>query len=399
MTKHELSDGVALRWNEPLAVELTAAVQRGDAERLLQMLARSPELARVRIIAQGDTVASRTLLHLFADWPGHRRNPRGIVAVLQAAGADLNASGDPTKVAEAPLHWAASNDDVELVDALLDAGADVDVPGCVINGLGPVADAAIFGRTRAGRRLVERGAITNIYQAAALGFIELVRTELAAQPAPDTERITAAFWAACGGGRRDIAELLLSHGAEINWLGWGDKTALDQAREADAYDLAAWLESHGAIPAAELADDSRRVAPEDEVNTVSAVPHLRPATGDAHAGFAPCFPTRDMRAGLAHYQQLGFTVMPYTTGAEWGWARFEIAEIHLYLKDDHDPARTAAAAEMTVVDCDRLERQWSATGVPGTSDPYDTPYGRREAVHVDLDNNLIRFGSPNPTPQ
>jgi hypothetical protein len=110
--------------------------------------------------------------------------------------------------------------------------------------------------------------------------------------------------------------------------------------------------------------------------------------------FAPCFPVRDLRASLLHYQLLGFDVMAYRAGATWGWARFGTAELHLYLRMDHDPARTAAAADLAVEDCDALEAQWSATGVEGTSDPYDTPYGRREAVHVDPDNNLIRFGSP-----
>lgn len=74
--------------------------------------------------------------------------------------------------------------------------------------------------------------------------------------------------------------------------------------------------------------------------------------------------------------------------------RFGTAELHLYLKRDHDPARTAAAADHSVADCDAPARQWNATGAPGTSDPYDTPYGMREAVHVDPDNNLIRFGCP-----
>jgi hypothetical protein len=32
--------------------------------------------------------------------------------------------------------------------------------------------------------------------------------------------------------------------------------------------------------------------------------------------------------------------------------------------------------------------------VTGTSDPYDTPYDLREAVHIDIDNNLIRINSP-----
>ena len=76
----------------------------------------------------------------------------------------------------------------------------------------------------------------------------------------------------------------------------------------------------------------------------------------------------------------------------------ENPEIHLYVKENHDPGRTAASADLTVVACDAIERQWTAAGVPRTSDPYDTAYGRREAVPVDPDNNLVRFGSPIPRP-
>lgn len=112
------------------------------------------------------------------------------------------------------------------------------------------------------------------------------------------------------------------------------------------------------------------------------------------AGFCPCFPVTDMRAALAHYERLGFEVMRYTDGAEWAWARFGTAELHLYLRRDHDPARTAAAADLYAEDCEALARQWSETGVSGTSEPYDTPHGMREAVHVDLDNNLIRLVTP-----
>jgi len=237
---------MTLRWNEPFAVDLTAAVQRGQADQLKGMLDTVPGLARVRIVKDGEAAGTRTLLHLFADWPGHRRNPREIVGVLRDAGADLDAWSDPDAVSETPLHWAASNDDVELVAALLDAGADIDAPGCIVNGLGPVADAAIFGGYRAGRLLVERGATVNIYQAAALGYIDRVRSELAGDPRPDAERITSAFWAACGGGNRAIAELLLANGADINWIGWGDQTPLDQARHAGGEDLALWLEARGA---------------------------------------------------------------------------------------------------------------------------------------------------------
>jgi hypothetical protein len=111
------------------------------------------------------------------------------------------------------------------------------------------------------------------------------------------------------------------------------------------------------------------------------------------AGFAPCFPVRDIQAALAHYEQLGFEVLPYAAGMGWAWVRLGAAEWHLFVKDDHDPATTAAAADLEVEDADEFERMLSATGAEGTSDPYDTPYGR-EVVHVDLDNNLMRFVAP-----
>jgi len=119
-----------------------------------------------------------------------------------------------------------------------------------------------------------------------------------------------------------------------------------------------------------------------------------PATGNASAcGFAPCFPVRDLWAALAHYERLGFEGMTYTQGMTWAWARLGTAELHLFVKDDHDPATTAAAADLQVSDVDELHRVLRETGAGGTSDPYDTPYGR-EFVHVDPDNNLIRFVAP-----
>src|ERR1700730_15512048 len=109
------------------------------------------------------------------------------------------------------------------------------------------------------------------------------------------------------------------------------------------------------------------------------------AAGITGAGFAPCFPVRDLEAALAHYAQLGFEVMPHSAGMGWAWARLGHAELHLFVKEDHDPATTAPAADLAVEDADRFERALRAPGADGTSDPYDTPYGR-EVVHVDLDN-------------
>jgi hypothetical protein len=118
-----------------------------------------------------------------------------------------------------------------------------------------------------------------------------------------------------------------------------------------------------------------------------------PLTSNPSGGFAPCFPVRDMQAALAHYQQLGFEVMSYRPGMTWAWARLGPAELHLFVKDDHDPATTAAAADLQVANADELGRALRETEAEGTSDPYDTPYGR-EFVHVDPDNNLMRFVTP-----
>jgi hypothetical protein len=64
--------------------------------------------------------------------------------------------------------------------------------------------------------------------------------------------ITQAFWSACHGGQRDAAEYLLEKGAEINWIGWDEKTPLDVIDQTVAPDLAAWLRARGAKQANEL---------------------------------------------------------------------------------------------------------------------------------------------------
>jgi ankyrin repeat protein len=71
------------------------------------------------------------------DWPGHFPNGPAIVAVLVAAGADVDARFAGAH-RETPLHWAASTNGVAVLAALLEAGADIDADGGVIgNGTPP----------------------------------------------------------------------------------------------------------------------------------------------------------------------------------------------------------------------------------------------------------------------
>ena len=186
-----------------------------------------------------DEGQSRTLLHAVTDWPGHVPEAAAKVAALVAAGADVNArfTGPHT---ETPLHWAASSDDIAALDALLDAGADIEADGAVIAGGTPMADAVAFGQWNAARRLLERSARTNLWQAAALGLLDRVRDELA-RTRPAQEQLDNALWCAAHGGQRETAALLLERGADPAWVGHDDLTAADAAARCGARELAAWL--------------------------------------------------------------------------------------------------------------------------------------------------------------
>lgn len=243
--------GVFIRADDPLAVAAVDAIHLGNLPELRRLLAENPGLAQVRL---GDTEPgglSRTLLHVATDWPGHFPNGVETVALLIEAGAEVNArfSGPHT---ETPLHWAASSDDVAVLDVLLDAGADIEAPGAVIGGGPPLADATAFGQWKAAHRLVERGARTTLWDAATLGLMDRLESSLAAE-LPSPAEVADAFWGACHGGQRRSAEGLLARGADLNWLpGWERLTPLDAARRNQFEELAEWLRSLGAKSAEEL---------------------------------------------------------------------------------------------------------------------------------------------------
>jgi len=232
-----------------LAVDATSAVQSGDLEKLSALLAENPGLATARI---GDQTASRTLLHAATDWPGHFPNNPATVALLLKAGAEVDARfAGPHH--ETALHWAASSDDVEVLDALLDAGADIEAGGGVIANGTPLADAVAFGQWNAAARLVERGAEANLWQAAALGLINRVEGYFGDRDHPSTDDITEAFWCACHGGQRETAAFLFGREADLNWVGFDGLTPLDAAIRNGAVDVIDWLRSLGARSAEELA--------------------------------------------------------------------------------------------------------------------------------------------------
>jgi hypothetical protein len=238
-----------LREDDPLVRDLTKAIRSGDLTALRDLLAAHPGLAAARI--ENDKGGSRTVLHTVTDWPGYFQSGPSVVHMLIAAGADPNAPVVGSWHSETPLHWAASSDDVEVAAALIDGGANIEASGASIAGGPPLDDAVGYGCWRVARLLVERGArVDKLWHAAALGMSARVEQMLTGPSRPSAEEISNAFWQACSGGHRRTAELLLSHGADLNWVPSYAKprTPLDAAgghdtgREA----LVTWMREKGA---------------------------------------------------------------------------------------------------------------------------------------------------------
>ena len=209
---------------------------------LEQLLTEHPTLTTERI---GDDRMSCTLLHMATDWPANFPNSRAVIELLVARGVDVDGRfAGPHE--ETVLHWAASSDDVEALDALLDAGADIEASGAVLGGGAPIADAVGFAQWKAARRLIERGATTVLWESAGLGLMDRVRAALATEPPPSTDQLTEALWLACHGGQLEVAVLLVDRGADVAWVGYDHLTPLDAAVRSEAHDVASWLRALGA---------------------------------------------------------------------------------------------------------------------------------------------------------
>jgi ankyrin repeat protein len=96
------------------AREIIKAAKSGDAERIRVLLAKDKALIGAR-----DKDGS-TPLHC-AVWKGHQQ----VVEVLLEAGADANAQNENDHWGTTPLHAAAHADQALIAQLLIDYGADV----------------------------------------------------------------------------------------------------------------------------------------------------------------------------------------------------------------------------------------------------------------------------------
>jgi ankyrin repeat protein len=231
-----------------------AAIKAGDLERFRTLLREDPSLATARSSKSHPNLLQCVVLDGY-------EVPHSIemARLLIDAGAEV----------DEPLIAAASMDNVQAVNVLLDAGA-------AINGNGtwsPIEDALAFGKRRIVTLLLERGAtIHNLRIAAGVGRADLIdgffhpdgslRVEAGTLAWPFGEPdeglsqdpqdiIDNAFVYACMSGQIDAAERLLQHGARINAIPPGfdyPGTALHYAAMEGHQPVVEYLLAHGADP-------------------------------------------------------------------------------------------------------------------------------------------------------
>lgn len=235
------------------AITATAAIKSGDTAALTILLQDHPELVTAYL---GTKEEGRTLLHILTDWPGFLPENTKTLQVLLEAGANINAKFAGKAHSETPLHWAASNDDVVMLDALLDAGADIDARGGVIDET-PLSDARAFLQLKCAKRLVERGAKVSLQDASTLGLVDRVRGFYEGSSLPSQHDTDCAFWNACHGGQLETAQYLHAKGAEVNKAApWEELTPLDAAKRSKADELVLWLQGLGAVDFEQIKDTS-----------------------------------------------------------------------------------------------------------------------------------------------
>ncbi len=237
-------------------VDIFAASGLGMTERVKSMLLREPELALSRTKWTGESPLHAATKH------GHNE----IAELLIAHGADVDVKRgievsswglkhgtwpetDHEKVrGTTPLHIAAREGHLEIVQLLLAHGADVDTIDDF--GRNPLNVAATEGYTEVAMYLARNGAGINLESASALGWLDVVERILAKHPKLLNARVNSRgltpLHVAAEFGHRNVAEYLLNRGADIEARTEGGLTPLHTAAWEGHRDVADCLLSHGA---------------------------------------------------------------------------------------------------------------------------------------------------------
>jgi uncharacterized protein len=212
-----------------LEVRRKQLIARGDLAGLRELLTAHPELAVESVSSSVSRKKSSALEYVaVARFHGALdHDAAGALArVLLDAGAPVNG---PKGHNESPLITAASYGELDMVRALLDAGADLEIPGHAVAGGTALAHAVEYGNPDVLDLLVAAGAkVHGLVEAAGVGRVE---PSALATSTPD-ER-AAALRAAAVCERLDVIDQLVAAGVDVNteidggtalhWAAWHAK--------------------------------------------------------------------------------------------------------------------------------------------------------------------------------
>ena len=232
------------------------AVVNGDLEGLKRMLQGHPELAR----ATSSRGHGATLLHYVSanGVEGYRqKTPPNIVEItklLLDAGADPNAKAESYGGGDTPLgltatsmHPADAGVTIPLLEMLVAAGADVNSRD---GGWGNVRSAIANGQPEAARWLADHGSEMNLYEAAGVGRLDVVKHFVGDDGKPRNgateDQLIEGFLAACGYGATDVVSFLLGRGVNAAAASEDGATGLHWASYGGNPDLVDLLIQRGA---------------------------------------------------------------------------------------------------------------------------------------------------------
>jgi len=167
-----------------------------------------------------------------------------VAKLLLDAGASVAARDG---LGRTPLHWAADiEESVEIVRLLLQGGADPNAPEP--SGESPLGLALGSGGRGTAEVLLEAGADTNVFDAAALGDVPRLRAMIEEKPELVHARATCGatpFSSAVHRNQVEAARLLLEAGAGLPKASAGGATPLQVAAFQEWKEMAAFLREAG----------------------------------------------------------------------------------------------------------------------------------------------------------